>query len=475
MTSDRLDDARHLMDRLDRALPPHTHAIDGEHDDDPLVEAARRLAAAPPPALSPDVVDRIEARLLARLAELAPPPGHSQAASRGAGGRLLRLAVAACLIFLFMGAFGMARASADSLPGDALYPVKRAIESGQLALVSQDDEAGLRVEFAERRVDEFRRLFERGTVYPQALEEATDQIGRALRLVGTGEAGGDRLDAEIRHIIEQQAALATQAIPAAPPAAQLRLESVLDENARLWADVGPEPDPAAPDAGEPTVTVPPRASPTPTPPPATASPTPSATPTASVTPVPSATPSATHTATAQSSPTRGMTPTPRPPADLAPEPLVVPSRTPPGHGPTPGLGNSPPGQGGPHPGQGNNGAPPGQQDGSPGNSGNAPGQQSDGPPGNSGNAPGQQPDGPPGNSGNAPGQQPGGPHPGQGDNGVPPGQQDGSPGNSGNAPGQQSGGPPGNSGSAPGQQSDGPPGNSGNAPGQQNKPNTGPH
>lgn len=435
MTFDHLDDARSLMDRLDRALPPHTHVIDGEHDDDPLVQAARRLAATPPPALPPDAVDRIEARLHARLAELTPP-ARPQVAWHRAGGRLLRLAVAACLIFLIVGAFGTARAAADSLPGDALYPVKRAIESGRLALVPQGDEAGLRVEFAQRRVDEFRRLFAQGTVYPQALEEATDQIGRALRLVGTGEAEGDGLGAEIRHIIEQQADLASQAIPAAPPAAQLRLESVLDESARIRADVEPELAPAAPATMPPgpTLTVPP------TLPPITASPTPSASPSATATPVPSATPTVTHTATATPTTTpvpsatpRRMTPTRRPLTDLAPAPFATPSRTPPGHGPTPGLGGSPPGQGGPHPGQGNNGVLPGQQDGAPDDSVRMPGQQPGAPPGNSGNAPGQQPGGAPGNSENAPGHQPGA-----------------APGNSGNAPGQQ-GKTPGNSGGAPGQ------------------------
>jgi len=38
----------------------------------------------------------------------------------------------------------------------------------------------------------------------------------------------------------------------------------------------------------------------------------------------------------------------------------TPTGTPPGHGPTPGLGSNPPGHGGENPGIGNQGKPPGQ-------------------------------------------------------------------------------------------------------------------
>ncbi|WP_162909215.1 DUF5667 domain-containing protein [Aggregatilinea lenta] len=420
MTPDRSDEARDLMDRLDRALPPHTRAV-YENGDDPLVDAARQLAELPLPALDAEAVNRIEARIQARLHVTMPV--SDAPASRHSVLRVLRLAVAACLVIFIFAVVGAAQASTSSLPGDTLYPVKRAIESGRLALVGTNDEAALRIELADRRVSEFGALLGRGDVYPRALEEASDQLWAAGRLLDAGHGDSAQLGPRIDTIAAQQAALATQAIPSASVEVQTRLQTVTGDSTVLHELYG-DGTPLILDAvATEEVTREPTEAPART---ATASftPTPTATTTPSVTPTATetATVTATSTATLTLTPTatrRSVTPTRRPPSDsILPEPAAtrMPTMVPQPHRyPTVTPGNS------------ENAS--GQQGGAPGNSENAPGQQDNGP-GNSENAPGQQDDGP-GNSENAPGQQVDGP----GNSENAPGQQDDGPGNSENAPG----------------------------------------
>ncbi len=411
MTPDRSDESRDLMDRLDRALPPHTHTVHADGDD-PLVDAARRLAEAPHVALSDAAVRRIEARVQARLAE-TPSLGSSDLFShRHTLLRVLRLAVAACLVIFVLGTVSAVHASASSLPGDTLYPVKRAIESGRLAVVATSDEANLRVELAIRRVDEFRRLLARGDVYPHALEESSNQLWTAARLLDAGAGDRDRLGPQIDGVAQQQAALAAQAFPAASVEEQAQLQTVTGDSTvlhELYGDGSPiSVEPAATD--EPAA-IPLVSSPVPSLTPSATAP-PTSTPTATMTPT--VTMTATATVTATVTPTRrAITPTRRPLSDsivpqpgatrlptLVPHPGRFPTLTPTAPGAQAGNGQSAPGQqdGGP----GNSENAPGQQDDGPGNSENAPGQQDDGT-GNSENAPGQQDDGP-GNSENAPGQ-----------------------------------------------------------------------
>ncbi len=61
--------------------------------------------------------------------------------------------VAPLVVILFVG--GTAYASANSLPGDTLYPVKRGVENVRLFVApTQDDKLQLQEEFAQKRLDE---------------------------------------------------------------------------------------------------------------------------------------------------------------------------------------------------------------------------------------------------------------------------------------------------------------------------------
>lgn len=67
------------------------------------------------------------------------------------------------LILLFAGIFGTSLASAETVPGEVLYPVKRVVEKAQLALTtSQSVRLELEEEFDRRRVAEAEELEQKG-------------------------------------------------------------------------------------------------------------------------------------------------------------------------------------------------------------------------------------------------------------------------------------------------------------------------
>lgn len=344
MSDKELRDPRALKEQLDRAIPPHMRSVTAG-DADPLLEAARRLALGPRVELAPAARERIEARLRTQVAAAPLRAQTSRPAPRWRPGLALR-AAAAVLLTLVVTLAGLSSASAHSLPGDRLYPMKRAVEGARLALVSQASEPGLRVELAGRRLDEFARLLDRRDIYPRALEDASTELERALDLLAASRGEHASLDARIAVLTRQQTALIARATPLAGFEDSLRLGQAQERNLAVQqrlADEGGVP------GFVPERTPTPTSTPTPTP-----SPTPTPTPTPTATPTTTPTPTATSTAT--STPTGTLTGTP----GAAGKRSGTPTRTPPGHGPTPGLGDNPPGQGGPNPGIGNEGQPPGQ-------------------------------------------------------------------------------------------------------------------
>jgi hypothetical protein len=93
-------DPNSLSDELDRVLPPGQHGQSAASND-PLVQAAARLSAAPRPALSPEALARIHTTMQAAQ---STPPSPSRSLTR----RFLhqsapaRLAIAAVLLFVFV-------------------------------------------------------------------------------------------------------------------------------------------------------------------------------------------------------------------------------------------------------------------------------------------------------------------------------------------------------------------------------------
>lgn len=96
--------------------------------------------------------------------------------------------VAASVAAVFVVGWGVSLASAQALPGDWMYPVKRIVERVKLALtVNAANEAELRISFSEQRMTEAVRKYERGEVLDDALlrsmlEESKLAIQEALTL-----------------------------------------------------------------------------------------------------------------------------------------------------------------------------------------------------------------------------------------------------------------------------------------------------
>ncbi len=150
----------------------------------PLALALRSAAA-----VKPSLDFRLDARqqLIARLPARRPRRMTLRAnwatwlGSLKSRGLLAGRAIAILAVFVFLGASTIV-ASAQSLPYDVLYPVKRAIEQVRLTLAPDDVSSSLlHLSFATERLDEVERLIDldRGTETAEALEDFVNQIQAA--------------------------------------------------------------------------------------------------------------------------------------------------------------------------------------------------------------------------------------------------------------------------------------------------------
>lgn len=131
--------------------------------------AAGSLAAARQAAMRPAARDAIEERLRAHMAKRPALPLTSRP-TQAALTQWLQIAAALLLVTVVLGA-GIATASASSLPGDLLYPVKRWGESVLLQLATGPDRVGALLDSAQQRLAEFEALSDGGVVDVTLLEE----------------------------------------------------------------------------------------------------------------------------------------------------------------------------------------------------------------------------------------------------------------------------------------------------------------
>jgi hypothetical protein len=318
-----------LADRLDEALPPgERQAAPGS--DDPLIDLAARLAAGPHPELSEAAGSRIRAQMLQAHRTRQPEPN-----------RVLRplfralTAVAGIALVLFV---GLTPAAAGSLPGDLLYPAKRAAERIELAAADVFwNQAEVYLRHAERRTGEAVSLLEEGRFSVDLINEALENMmaaaGAARRdpaaplpdLVARTETTIARLDS----VLIQAGAQGITPLPELD-SLLLQVQSARDSDRLLL--------------------------------PPTLTPTPTFTPTATATSTPTATASPTATETETPEPT--STPVPPPAQQQSVPPAGSPGdfdcERPGAYCHAPGQGaQPPPGQGGQPPGQ-SGGGPPGR-------------------------------------------------------------------------------------------------------------------
>jgi hypothetical protein len=203
---------------------------------DPLLQTAMRVrAAAPAGGLPAQARAAGEARLRAGLRRRVPAPASPGARSRP---RLLRPAfvmfsLVAVLAILASGS-GVAYASESSLPGDGLYPVKRAVEGLRLAVsLTPEGDAGLLLEMAEERVSEAARLSDRGREQDVlAALRGYDQVVNELVVLSMNWPPGE--GQEILETTEMQLGRQAQVLAglqaSVPEAAQVGLRNALQRS-----------------------------------------------------------------------------------------------------------------------------------------------------------------------------------------------------------------------------------------------------
>lgn len=143
----------------------------------PLLAVVLQISSISPIMMRPEARDALERKLrehAARLRVLRAAPARPQAT-------LLRwLAAAAALVIVAVTGAGTVAAAAASVPGDLLYPVKRWSESVTLQVSSERDQAYLRLEWAQRRLNEFRALANAGDLDVDLLQELERETAAAL-------------------------------------------------------------------------------------------------------------------------------------------------------------------------------------------------------------------------------------------------------------------------------------------------------
>ncbi|MBB5122764.1 hypothetical protein AF335_21780 [Streptomyces eurocidicus] len=176
-----------------------------------LLALVGELGGLPAPELDPETRTVQRARLIAAMetqfAEGSagiPEPRSGRSSKRGAHRALNRLkprsrwskglAAGGLTVGVAAGAFGgVAAASSSALPGDHLYPLKRGMEDFRLGLADDDsDRGGMLLDQAATRLQEARRLLERGRSGPLD-HEALGEIRKTLSGMRHDVSEGHRL------------------------------------------------------------------------------------------------------------------------------------------------------------------------------------------------------------------------------------------------------------------------------------------
>ncbi|WP_374203340.1 DUF5667 domain-containing protein [Streptomyces sp. ST2-7A] len=226
----------------------------------PLLRVVEGMRALPPPRLDDGTKAVQRARLVAALeaafaeggaTALGAPPtrpdrprgAHRAGPARGfgvlrPGSRLTKgLAAGGLTVGVAAGAFGgAAAASTNALPGDTLYGLKRGMEDLRLDLAGgQYDRGSIHLDHASTRLNEARRLMERGRSGPLEPEQVAE-VRAALTAMATNTAEGHRLLVEAHEGDGSVAPLRT-------------LADFSERHRETWVDLRPQLPPALHDVG----------------------------------------------------------------------------------------------------------------------------------------------------------------------------------------------------------------------------------
>jgi hypothetical protein len=201
------------LDKLDAALDGRLVEVDD--DLAPLIETAAELRAALAGVeLAPEAAERHLGMVLDGEAQVVPLPTRQRLRASQWRRRVAAVALAAALTVL-----PVTMASASALPGQALYPVKLAVEQLRVTAVSWSStwEANQRLRITDTRLSELNRLIqlnaaEADRIPPavvrlhQAHVDAQQAVGEAMR--DTGDASQARaLDVQLAAVTTGSAVL----------------------------------------------------------------------------------------------------------------------------------------------------------------------------------------------------------------------------------------------------------------------------
>ncbi|MBP7688267.1 MAG: hypothetical protein KA765_10180 [Thermoflexales bacterium] len=295
-----------------------------------MLSVATQLPALPAASLSAEKRQAIQAQLLKQAAQRpsVPVPTRRAAPAKPVWRRWLP-ALAAVVVILSLAGWGVTSASAASLPGDLLYPIKRLSEQMAVALTPAMDLPNLHTAMAQRRLTEYTDLAARGELQPALLVEAVAELDTVLRQAEiSGTVPPQAAVEQVSSQVEDQLQAASERVASLSieqqQAVQLAHTRVTATRERMVELMRAHP-PATPPGG-----------------PGTATATGTSTTTATATPTP------TSTATATLEPTASPLPTIDPTKPAVTPPGLVntpkPKITPPGLVNTPKPKTTPPGQ-----------------------------------------------------------------------------------------------------------------------------------
>ena len=167
-------------------------ALDGrvdltEYELAEFVRLARALREMAPATLGDDTKSAMRARLVAEAETvLGPDPVPETALRRRPRRRKLRIAVGSTAAITALST-GLVSMSADALPGDLLYPIKRGVEQVELTVAGGGaaDTGRTRLDHAAERLDEAEQLAQNGDA---------DRVGEVLDdFTSDAEIGADQL------------------------------------------------------------------------------------------------------------------------------------------------------------------------------------------------------------------------------------------------------------------------------------------
>lgn len=209
----------------------------------PLLELSQRLSAVPRAEPSARFLRSTKERVLNQATHqvilLSKPPAVKQAAPtvispKGSLFQLrsMRLLAAALVAFLMFS--GAIVASANTLPGDLLYPVKRGVEEVRIVLARDaGSKAGLYLDLAERRLEEAIRVLERKemSVANGLLEDVTANLQLSMEN-STRLKKREALLNKIITLTERQQTVLAKVYDQAPPKAKDAITRAIDASER---------------------------------------------------------------------------------------------------------------------------------------------------------------------------------------------------------------------------------------------------